>query len=173
MLDQINRLIDNDSLEVEKLNDIKEDIDYFVECMENDDCDGIDDDYNIYEDLQLDSLSGGGASRSQDTEKSVETSSSSATSSSSSSTTSSSTKASATITASGTAIVGGVAIGKKTIPSNASTASILASISPSKTSKTSKATAKASTKAATTTTTTTTSAPTSTAATEGSVSIFG
>ena len=133
MLEQINRLIDNDSLEVEKLNEIQEDIDYFVECMENDDCDGLDDDYNIYEDLQLDSLTGGrsGMGGSSDKDKDTETDTPSSSSSSSSS------KAAPAVAI--------TAIGKKAVvpnpPANSSS-----TVSPTKGSKTAKGTTKTSTK---------------------------
>mmetsp|Transcript_22256 Transcript_22256/g.32374 ORF Transcript_22256/g.32374 Transcript_22256/m.32374 type:complete len:678 (-) Transcript_22256:163-2196(-) len=61
-LEQINRLLDNDSLEPNKLDDIKEEIEYYVECVEDEDAaDSMEGaDYNFYEDLQLDAIGMGG-----------------------------------------------------------------------------------------------------------------
>lgn len=141
MLEQINRLIDNDSLEVEKLNEIQEDIDYFVECMENDDCDGLDDDYNIYEDLQLDSLIGstarGGMGGGSDKDKDSDATESSSSSSSSSSSTSKAAPA-----------VAITDIGKKAVvpnPTSTSSSSATANVSPTKGSKVAKGATKTST----------------------------
>eukprot|EP00604_Paraphysomonas_vestita_P001568 CAMPEP_0174821954 /NCGR_PEP_ID=MMETSP1107-20130205/11622_1 /TAXON_ID=36770 /ORGANISM="Paraphysomonas vestita, Strain GFlagA" /LENGTH=850 /DNA_ID=CAMNT_0016039639 /DNA_START=216 /DNA_END=2768 /DNA_ORIENTATION=- len=61
-LEQINRLLDNDVLEPSKLDSIKEELDYYLECIDNEDAIvGMEsDEYNIYEELQLDLLSLGG-----------------------------------------------------------------------------------------------------------------
>lgn len=54
-LDQIIRALDNDSIDPSALDGIKEDIDYYAESAGDDDgALGIDDEFNIYEELQLD-----------------------------------------------------------------------------------------------------------------------
>jgi CCR4-NOT transcription complex subunit 3 len=56
-LEQILKLIDNDDLEPSTLDDIKDDVEYYIECAAEDDgALGVDDEFDIYEDLQLDTV---------------------------------------------------------------------------------------------------------------------
>ena len=61
-LEQIMRLIDNDGLEPSKVDSIKEDIEYYIDSANDDDGElGVDDEFDIYEELQLDSILNGDA----------------------------------------------------------------------------------------------------------------
>lgn len=56
-LDQLIKLIDNDDLDPAKIDSIKEDVEYFIEnAAEDDSALGVDDEFDIYEELQLDSI---------------------------------------------------------------------------------------------------------------------
>ena len=59
-LEQIMRLIDNDALDPSKIDSIKEDIEYYIDSANDDDGElGVDDEFDIYEELQLDSILNG------------------------------------------------------------------------------------------------------------------
>lgn len=56
-LEQIIKLIENDDLEPSRLDGIKDDVDYYVETANDDDgALGVDDEFDIYEELQLDAI---------------------------------------------------------------------------------------------------------------------
>lgn len=56
-MDQLIKLIDNDDLDPVKIDSIKEDVEYFIEnAAEDDSALGVDDEFDIYEELQLDSI---------------------------------------------------------------------------------------------------------------------
>lgn len=56
-LDQLIKLIDNDDLDPSKIDSIKDDVEYFIEnAAEDDSALGVDDEFDIYEELQLDTI---------------------------------------------------------------------------------------------------------------------
>lgn len=56
-LEQILKLVENDDLEPSSLDDIKDDVEYYIECAAEDDgALGVDDEFDIYEDLHLDAI---------------------------------------------------------------------------------------------------------------------
>lgn len=66
-LEQILRLLDADDLDLALLDDIKDGVDYYIESAVDDDgALGIDDEFDIYEELDLDQVAGGPVSETKD-----------------------------------------------------------------------------------------------------------